>query len=68
MPSNEVFLPARDVRKRYGGASDMWLWRRLHNPASQFPQPTYFGRFRFWRLSDLEAWERACAVTTTEAA
>jgi hypothetical protein len=25
----------------------------LHNPRMGFPQPTYFGRNRYWLLSDL---------------
>jgi hypothetical protein len=27
-----------------------------------FPQPTYFGRNRYWLLSDLLAWEAECAA------
>ena len=29
-PEDERFLTAAQVRKRYGGVSDMWLWRRLN--------------------------------------
>ena len=28
-PEHEKYLSARQVRERYGGVSDMWLWRRL---------------------------------------
>jgi hypothetical protein len=31
--------------------------RWLHNPRMGFPQPTYFGRNRYWLLSHLFAWE-----------
>jgi predicted DNA-binding transcriptional regulator AlpA len=57
---SEIWLLAADVRKRYGDASVMWLDRRLKDD-SGFPKPVYLGRQRYWRLSELEAWERDCA-------
>lgn len=53
----DCFLTAAQTRARYGNASDMWLWRRQHD-ASGFPQPIVINRRRFWRLSELVAWER----------
>src|ERR1019366_4546840 len=50
------YLTAGQVRVRYGSCSHMWLIRRMQD--SGFPAPAYFGRRRFWRLSDLESWER----------
>jgi predicted DNA-binding transcriptional regulator AlpA len=58
--SADCFLTARQTRARYGGVSDMWLHRRLHD-ASEFPQPVVICGRRFWRLSDLVAWERKAA-------
>jgi hypothetical protein len=55
--STDCFLTARQTRARYGGASDMWLHRRL-NDASGFPQPVFICGRRFWKLADLVAWER----------
>jgi predicted DNA-binding transcriptional regulator AlpA len=43
------------VRARYGDVSDMWLHRRLRD--SDFPKPLVINGRRFWRISDLEAWE-----------
>jgi predicted DNA-binding transcriptional regulator AlpA len=55
----ERFLTAPQVQERYG-VSDMWLHRRLHD--SDFPPPAMvIGRRRFWKLTELVAWERACA-------
>lgn len=62
---NEVFLASRGVRDRYGGRSQMWLHRKLNDPASGFPQPIYIGRLRYWRLSDLLEFERKSAVAST---
>ena len=54
--SQDPLLPAAQVRERFGGVSDMWLHRRLQDK-SGFPRPVYIGRLRFWRLSELVAWE-----------
>lgn len=56
--SDSEFLTASQVRQRYGNASRMWLFRRLAKDG--FPQPVLFGgRNRFFKLADLEVWERA---------
>ena len=49
-------LPARAVWERYGVTS-MSLHRWISEPSLAFPAPVYIGRFRYWRLSDLLAWE-----------
>ncbi|RWF71884.1 AlpA family transcriptional regulator [Mesorhizobium sp.] len=49
-----TFLQARQVRERYN-VSDMTIWRWLRD--LEFPQPVYISRYRYWRLSDIEAWE-----------
>ena len=51
-----LFLKARQVRARYGDVSHMWLVRRKRDAG--FPSTTIFGGIRFWKLSDLERWER----------
>jgi predicted DNA-binding transcriptional regulator AlpA len=58
--ADDVLLRAGRVRRRYG-ASDMWLHRRLHDD-SGFPRPIVIGRLRFWRLSELKAWEDSLAA------
>lgn len=51
------YQPARKVWERYGVTS-MTISRWLDDEDMGFPRPTYFGRFRYWKTSDLEAWER----------
>ena len=51
-----LFLRARQVQTRYGGVSHMWLVRRQKDAG--FPSPTILGSIRFWKLSDLERWEK----------
>jgi hypothetical protein len=65
---NDVYLDARAVRRRYGGRSDMSLYRWLRDPALGFPAPIYIQKYRYWRLSDLLAWERSRPTSKTEAA
>ncbi len=55
------YLPARKVLERYQ-ISDMSLWRWVHDERMKFPQPIYLGRFRYWKLNELTAWERAKAA------
>jgi hypothetical protein len=55
--SQKVYIPATKVRERYGGISDMSLWRWERNPEMGFPAPITINRRRYWRLTDLERWE-----------
>jgi predicted DNA-binding transcriptional regulator AlpA len=54
---SETYLKTKQVRQRYGSVSETWIERRMKD--SGFPAPAYFGHLRFWRESDLLAWERA---------
>lgn len=57
-----VWLTTAQLKARYGNVSHMFL-ERLMKRDPTFPRPTTFGSsFRFWLLSELEAWERACAA------
>jgi predicted DNA-binding transcriptional regulator AlpA len=51
-----AFLPANAVWSRYG-VTAMTLHRWIADPDLGFPKPFYLGRFRFWRIAELEAWE-----------
>jgi predicted DNA-binding transcriptional regulator AlpA len=57
---DDRFLTSKAVRARYGGCSDMWIYRRLHD-GSSFPRPLLVCGRRFWKLSALIAWERSRA-------
>ncbi len=61
----------KQLRARYGGVSEMWIKRRLHDAA--FPKPIFFGsKERFWDNGELEVWDRAMiergATSTTKSA
>jgi predicted DNA-binding transcriptional regulator AlpA len=59
-PDAAVFIGAPQVCARYGGVSHMWIERRLQDDPD-FPKPVYIGRLRYWRIADLEQYERAAA-------
>lgn len=68
--ASDVFLTARDMRRRYGNVSDMWLYRREHDGSLNFPKPIRISGRRFWRLSDVLRWEsnlRPAEVSHAEA-
>ena len=53
---NETYLKTQQVCERYGDCSAMWLERRMSD--SGFPAPVRLGgALRFWRLSELAAWD-----------
>jgi len=62
--SESVFINANQVRARYGGVSHMTLLRWMD--AEGFPAATYFGRKRFWKLEQLESWERERAARSSQ--
>jgi predicted DNA-binding transcriptional regulator AlpA len=54
----EVYLTAAQLCQRFGGKSDMWLWRLLRDEPS-FPKPFVIRKQRYFRLSELVAYENA---------
>ena len=63
-----TYLNAAQVRTRYGGVSDMALWRWLNDQELGFPKPFRINRRRYWKASDLTAWESARGCPVGEAA
>jgi predicted DNA-binding transcriptional regulator AlpA len=56
------YIKAAAVCERYGGISNMTLWRWLNAPGSAFPRPMYVGRYRLWDVAALDAYDRECAA------
>src|SRR5688572_30119069 len=61
--ARQTYLSAAQVRIRYGGVSDMALWRWLHDRDLGFPAPIRIKGRRFWLVSSLIAWELTRAPT-----
>ena len=49
-------------RERYS------LYRWLRDAELNFPKPIYIGRYRYWRLADLLAFEQSRSTSNSEAA
>jgi predicted DNA-binding transcriptional regulator AlpA len=58
--ADEIYLPAARVRRRYN-ITDMGLYRWVSDEDREFPKPMYIGERRYWRLSELIAFERRAA-------
>jgi hypothetical protein len=54
----DQLLTARQVRARYGDICEMTLFRWVHDGRLGFPRPRYINQRRYWRLSELVAWEQ----------
>jgi hypothetical protein len=60
-PNPKRYATAAQLRERYGNRSEMWLTRIMQSDTN-FPRPIYIGRYRFWALDEVEAYERAVAA------
>jgi hypothetical protein len=56
-----TITPTRNAPRLKCGARTSWRWSRagLRDKTSGFPHPMRINKRRFWRLTDLEAWEAA---------
>lgn len=61
------YVPAAEILTRYTW-SQMTLWRHLNVENSDFPRPYYFGRRRYFRLDEIEAWEASKRQRNADAA
>jgi len=63
MEPSSTYLTAGQVKQRYGGRSDMWLFRAVRDDVD-FPKPMKLRGQRYWRLNALVAWEEAQLAQT----
>jgi hypothetical protein len=63
-----VLITSRQLRARFGGISEMTVFRWERNPNLNFPKAVRINNRRYWRLADVEFWElaRAAAVRFDE--
>jgi predicted DNA-binding transcriptional regulator AlpA len=64
---NSELLPTRFLLQRYS-VSDRTIDRWCNNSELGFPQPMVVNKRRYWRLSELEEWERSRALANGRAA
>jgi predicted DNA-binding transcriptional regulator AlpA len=57
VPAGAVWMTSNQVCARYGGKSQMWLWRKIKfDPA--FPKPVYFGRLMMFSIVEQDEYDR----------
>ncbi len=61
-----TFGTAASVRARYDDISDMTLWRWLQDEELSFPKPILIKGRRYWRWSNLDAWDAAQVTSSTD--
>jgi len=63
----KVYLTAGQVRARYGGISDMTLFRWIRDPDLGFPPPTYINDRRYWEDGPLDEFDARQAAESKKA-
>lgn len=65
-PSNAAeLLSGPEVQVRYRRSHvTIWRWTRDHSLG--FPAPLRINGYKYWRLSDLEAWENSLVSSESE--
>lgn len=58
-------LSGPEVQARYR-RSHVTIWRWSRNTSLGFPKPFRINGYKFWRRSDLEAWEKRLAASESE--
>lgn len=61
VPQGAVYISARQYCQRLGGRSIQTLDRMIKRDAD-FPRPVVMGRLRYFKIADIEAYERAKAA------
>ncbi|MCK1293417.1 hypothetical protein [Bradyrhizobium sp. 30] len=57
VPDGAIWITSTQVLARYGGKSQMWLWRKI-NRDDAFPKPVYFGRLMMFSVAELDTFDR----------
>jgi hypothetical protein len=65
METDDQMLTAAQVKRRYGNCSDMKIYRWLKKKDLGFPEPILINGRRYWRLSDLQVFDRVCIARQT---
>jgi predicted DNA-binding transcriptional regulator AlpA len=58
LPASPEFIPRSALRYRYG-VSGVTLWRWENDAEINFPKPLIINNRKFYRRTDLEAWENS---------
>ena len=59
LQQSETDITAPQLRARFGGRSDVWLWRLLKDERANFPRPVMVRGVRYFKLCEVQQWEKA---------
>ena len=62
MADPDILITASELRSLLGGISDMTLWRWLADDQMNFPRPLVLRRRRYWRKSEVMAFQNRQAA------
>jgi hypothetical protein len=57
VPVDAIWMTAKQVCRRYGNKSEMWLFRNIKNNPD-FPKPSYQGRMKIFSVAEFDAYDR----------
>jgi hypothetical protein len=66
-PADDVLMTAAQLKRRWGGCSDMLIWRRLRDDPAM-PRPLDMRGRRLWYLSEIIRYERLLRESAAEKA
>jgi hypothetical protein len=62
MTKPKRYLTAPQTRERYGGRSNMWLWRMEHGADPDWPRPIIIRGKKFYDEAELDAFDASRRV------
>jgi len=60
-PRDDDLVTSREVRRMFGGVSEMTLWRWMRSESIRFPRPISISNKNYWLLGDLRRFRERCA-------
>ena len=66
-PRDDDLITSREVRRMFGGVSEMTLWRWMKSESVQFPRPIVIHSKNYWLLGDLRRFRERCAASSADA-
>jgi predicted DNA-binding transcriptional regulator AlpA len=60
--SDKQYIIRRKLRARFGGISDMTLWRWENDEKLAFPTAIEINGRKYYDLAEIEAWERTRTI------
>ena len=67
-PGDEDLINSRELRRMFGGVSEMTIWRWLQSETVGFPKPIVISGKNYWLSGDLRRFRERCSTCAEKAA